>query len=80
VPGYQHKYVEEHAVLNAAVTLDLTPLLGARILGQRSLSLDVHALNLTGLRYETSGYVFDEIPYFYPAATRNVFAALRAEF
>jgi hypothetical protein len=79
-PGYQHKYVEEHAVLNAALTLDLTPLVGARALGQKSLALDVHGLNLTGLRYETAGYVFDEIPYFYPASKRSVFAALRVEF
>jgi iron complex outermembrane receptor protein len=79
-PGYQHKFVEEHAVLNAALTLDLTPLVGTRALAQRSLALDLHALNLTGLRYETSGYVFDEIPYFYPASKRSVFAALRVEF
>ncbi|HET7497145.1 MAG TPA: TonB-dependent receptor [Candidatus Eisenbacteria bacterium] len=80
VQGYQHKFVEEHAVLNAALTLDLTPLVGARALGQKSLALDVHGMNLTGLRYETAGYVFDEIPYFYPASKRSVFAALRVEF
>jgi iron complex outermembrane receptor protein len=79
-PGYQHKFVEEHAVLNGTLTLDLTRITGRRALGERSLALDVHALNLTGLRYETAGYVFDEVPYFYPAATRSVFAALRAEF
>jgi iron complex outermembrane receptor protein len=80
VQGYQHKFVEEHAVLNAALTLDLTPLVGTHALGQKSLALDLHALNLTGLRYETAGYVFDEIPYFYPASKRSVFAALRVEF
>ena len=67
-------------MLNAALTLDLTSLTGARLLGERSLALDVHAQNLTGLRYETAGYVFAEVPYFYPASTRSVFVALRAEF
>jgi iron complex outermembrane receptor protein len=79
-PGYQHKFVEEHAVLNGALTLDLTRLVGSRALGQQALALDVHAMNLTGLRYETSGYVFAEVPYFYPASKRSVFVALRAEF
>jgi iron complex outermembrane receptor protein len=79
-PDYQHKFVEEHAVLNGALTLDLTRLFGSRALGQQALALDVHAMNLTGLRYETSGYVFAEVPYFYPASKRSVFVALRAEF
>jgi outer membrane receptor protein involved in Fe transport len=79
-PGYQHKFVEEHAVLNGALTLDLARLVGSRALGQQALALDVHAMNLTGLRYETSGYVFAEVPYFYPASKRSVFVALRAEF
>jgi iron complex outermembrane receptor protein len=79
-PGYQHKFVEEHAVLNAALTLDLTKITGRRALGERSLALDVHALNLTDLRYETAGYVYAEVPYFYPAAKRSIFVALRAEF
>jgi iron complex outermembrane receptor protein len=79
-PGYQHKFAEEHAVLNGALTLDLTNLVGSRALGQRALALDVHGMNLTGLRYETSGYVFAEVPYYYPASKRSVFIALRAEF
>ena len=37
-------------------------------------------MNLTDLRYETSGYVYAEVPYFYPAATRNFFVSLKAEF
>ena len=79
-PGYQHKFVEEHAVLNGTLTLDLTRLVGSSALAQKALALDVHAMNLTDLRYETSGYVFDEIPYYYPASKRSVFVALRAEF
>jgi iron complex outermembrane recepter protein len=80
MPGHLGKFVEEHAVLNAALTLDLTPLVGTRALGERSLALDVHGMNLTNLRYETSGYVFDEVPYFYPASKRSFFAGVRAEF
>jgi len=68
-PGYQRKRIEEHAILNGMVSY-----------GLRGLSLEVRGMNLTDLRYETAGYVFDEIPYFYPAATRNVFVSLKAEF
>jgi len=74
-PGYQHKRVAGYAVLNAAATLDLGPLTGAR-----ALALEVHAGNLLGKRYETAGYVYDEVPYFFPAAGRNVFVTLKAGF
>jgi hypothetical protein len=37
-------------------------------------------MNLTGLPYETAGYVYAEIPYFYPASGRSVFVALKADF
>ncbi|HEX7078080.1 MAG TPA: TonB-dependent receptor, partial [Candidatus Eisenbacteria bacterium] len=79
-PGYQHKFVEEHAVLNGAVSLDMTAILGTALLGEQRLALDVRGMNLTGLEYETSGYVYAEVPYFYPASTRSVFVSLRAEF
>ena len=52
----------------------------ARAAGVQRLFLEVRGMNLTGLRYETAGYTFDEVPYFYPAATRNVFVSLKAEF
>jgi iron complex outermembrane recepter protein len=80
VPGYQHRYVEQHAVLNGRVSLDLTGLTGFRPFSSSTLALDIHALNLTDLKYETAGYVFFDVPYFIPAAGRNVFASLRAEF
>jgi iron complex outermembrane receptor protein len=79
-PGYQHKYIEEHAILNGLLSLDLNTLTGSRPLDAQTLAIDVHLLNLTGLKYETSGYVFEEIPYFYPASTRSVFVSLRTEF
>lgn len=79
-PGYQRKLIPEHAVLNADLSLDLTALAGRSFLDEERLTLDVRVLNATGLRYETSGYVDSEIPYFYPAARRNVFVGLRAEF
>jgi iron complex outermembrane recepter protein len=77
-PGYQKKLIPEHAVLNANLTLDLTAL--QSFLGARRVTLDFRVLNLTDLHYETSGYVYDEIPYFYPAAGRNAFVSLKAEF
>ena len=76
-PGYQKKLIEEHAILNGLLSLDLG---GFKPLDARRLMLEVRGMNLTGLRYETAGYVFDEVPYFYPAATRNVFVSLKAEF
>jgi hypothetical protein len=79
-PGYQHRHIEQHAVLNGRVSLDLTGLTGFRPFASSVLALDIHALNLTDLKYETAGYVFFDVPYFIPAAGRNVFASLRAEF
>jgi hypothetical protein len=79
-PDYAHLLVEEHAVLNGTLTLDLVRLAGLRPLEASGLSLEVRGMNLTGLKYETAGYVFDGIPYFYPAAERNVFVTLRADF
>jgi len=37
-------------------------------------------MNLTALKYETAGYVFAEVPYFFPASTRSFFVSLKAEF
>ncbi len=79
VPGYQRKRVEANTVLNGALSMKLGGGI-ARGLGAKSLELDLRGFNLTDLRYETAGYVYDEVPYFYPAAGRNVFVSLRAEF
>ena len=79
-PGYQHLFIPEHALLNADVSLDLTSLAGRPWLGANRLSLDARVMNLTGLRYETSGYVYAEVPYFFPAARRSFFLSLTAGF
>jgi len=79
VPGYQRKRVESSTVLNGVATLRLGSAV-ARTLGAKSVDLDVRGFNLTDLRYEMAGYVYAEVPYFYPAARRNVFVSLRAEF
>jgi hypothetical protein len=78
-PGYQAKLVQPSTVLNGALSLDLGRA-AARGLGARSLALDVRGFNLTDLRYETAGYVFAEVPYYYPAGRRSAFVSLRAEF
>ncbi|MBI5837174.1 MAG: TonB-dependent receptor [Candidatus Eisenbacteria bacterium] len=75
VPGYAARIVPGYALLNASATLDLGALAGAR-----GLLLDLRANNLLDRRHETSGYVYGDVPYFYPAATRNVYAAVKAEF
>ncbi|TMQ62867.1 MAG: TonB-dependent receptor [Candidatus Eisenbacteria bacterium] len=79
-PGYQHKFVEAHTLLNATLSLDLARLTRTRPLGAEALALEVHAQNLTDLKYETAGYVYADVPYFYPASGRSVFVSLRAEF
>jgi len=79
-PGYQRKVVLEHAVLNGLLSFELAGAGGFKPLDARRLLLEVRGMNLTGLRYETSGYVYAEVPYFYPAATRNFFVSLKAEF
>ncbi|MBI4365151.1 MAG: TonB-dependent receptor [Candidatus Latescibacteria bacterium] len=80
VPGYQKKLIEEHAVLDGLLAFDLAAITGTRPLDARKILIEIRGMNLTGLRYETSGYVYAEVPYFYPAATRNVFVSLKAEF
>ena len=79
-PGYQRKLIEEHAVVNGALTLDLGEITRSRPLDARRFLLEIRGMNLTNLRYETSGYVYWDTPYFYPAALRNVYAGLKAEF
>lgn len=73
--GYQALQIESHATLNAALSLDLGEFGGAR-----HVTLDLRGNNLADRKYETAGYVFDGVPYFIPAAGRNVFAGLRADF
>jgi len=80
VPGYQHKFIEEHAIVNGALSININALTGSQPLDTQAMALDIHLLNITGLKYETSGYVFDEVPYFYPASTRSVFVSLRTVF
>jgi len=79
-PGYQRKLIEEHAFVNGTLTLDLGEITHSRPLDARRILLEIRGMNLTNLRYETSGYVYAETPYFFPAALRNVYAGLRAEF
>ena len=79
-PGYASLFVEEHAVLNGALNFDLVRLAGFRPFEANGLALEVRGMNLTDLKYETAGYTFAGVPYFYPAAERNVFVTLRADF
>jgi hypothetical protein len=75
-PGYQRKVVQPSTVLNGAVSLDL----GRRPRRVRgaALALDVRGFNrpISATRRRAS----TEVPYFYPAARRNAFVSLRAEF
>jgi len=82
-PGYQKKLIEEHAVLNGLISLDLNGITRRRLLDARALTLEIRSMNLTDLRYETAGYfdpVYTNLPYFIPAATRNIFVSLKADF
>ena len=80
VSGYQKKLIEEHAVLNGTFSLDLGQLTHSRPLDARRVALELHVQNLTGLKYETAGYVYAEVPYFYPASGRSFFLSLKADF
>ncbi len=80
VPGYQQKLIEEHAFVNGTLSLDLGQLTKSRPLDAQRLALELHAQNLTDLKYETAGYVYAEVPYFYPASGRSFFLSLKAEF
>lgn len=72
---YKVRRIESHATLNAAISVDLGGFGGAR-----HVTLDLRGNNLNDKKYETAGYVYDGVPYFIPAAGRNVFAGLRADF
>ena len=74
-PPARDKHIDGHVTLDADVTLDL-----GHVSGVGAASLSVHGGNLTNRRYETSGYVYENVPYFYPAALRNAFATLRVGF
>lgn len=75
-PGYVPKLIEPFTLGELDASLDLDRLLGGR---GRSLRLQLHVDNLFDERYAASGYVYD-VPYFYPAATRNVFVGLTYGF
>lgn len=88
-PGYQSKFIEAHAVLNGMISFDLGAITRTRPFDARSLALQVHAQNLTDLKYETAGYVYKyetakyvyaEVPYFFPASGRSLFVSLKVEF
>jgi iron complex outermembrane receptor protein len=79
VPGYQRKRVEASTVLNGLATVSLGNA-AARSIGAKTIDLDLRGFNLTNLRYESSGYVYAEVPYYYPSALRSFYVSLRAAF
>ena len=78
-PGYQRKRVEASTVLNGVATLGLGNGV-ARSIGAESIDLDLRGFNLTNLRYESAGYVYAEVPYYFPSAMRHFYVSLRAAF
>ena len=75
-PGYVDKLLEPVTLGELQASLDLSALLKGR---GRELRLLAHVENLFDERYAASGYVYG-IPYFYPAATRNVQVGLTYGF
>jgi iron complex outermembrane receptor protein len=73
-PGYVDKTIEPYTLADA----DLSVRLGGRA-GERGLSLELLAANLFDERYSASGYVYGA-PYFYPAATRTLYAGVSVAF
>jgi iron complex outermembrane receptor protein len=67
-PGYVDKTIEPYTLADG----DLAVRLSGRP-GERGLVLELHADNLLDERYSASGYVYGA-PYFYPAATRSLYA------
>ena len=73
-PGYVDKTIEPYTLADA----DLSVRLGGRA-GERGLSLELQAANLFDERYSASGYVYGA-PYFYPAASRTLYAGVSFDF
>jgi iron complex outermembrane recepter protein len=68
--GYVNKLIEPFTLGELQVKLDLSKVVKGH---GRSLALLAHVDNLFDKRYVTSGYVYG-VPYFYPGATRTLYA------
>ena len=73
-PGYVDKTIEPYTLADADLAVRLTGRSGTR-----GLSLELHADNVLDERYNASGYVY-YVPYFYPGATRSLYAGLEYVF
>jgi iron complex outermembrane receptor protein len=73
-PGYVDKAIEPYTLADALLAVRLT---GRP--GERGLAFELHADNLLDERYSASGYVYG-VPYFYPAATRSLYAGFEFLF
>lgn len=80
-PSWEDRTIEPWTSVNAGARWTFP---GA--LGGRALELDVRVNNIFDARYETAGYVdypapaYAPTPVWIPAATRNVFAGVKARF
>jgi iron complex outermembrane receptor protein len=80
-PGYVDKTIAPWATTDAAITWDAHGLFGSH-----DAEIAVRGDNLFDRRYEAAGYVdfpapsYNEVPVWIPAATRSIFASLRASF
>jgi hypothetical protein len=80
-PGYVDKTIEPWTTTDAAITWDARGLFGSH-----DAEIAVRGDNLFDRRYEAAGYVdfpapaYNEVPVWIPAATRSIFASLRASF
>ncbi len=81
VAGYVDKTIEPWSVADASLTWNARGLLGAK-----DAEIVVRGDNLFDRKYEAAGYVdfpapsYNEVPVWIPAATRSVFASVRASF
>jgi iron complex outermembrane receptor protein len=83
VPGYVDKFINPYTVFNAGVTIDLIPILNSKMLNKyfKSFEASLKVNNIFDVLYETTGNVDSYgIPYWIPAAERNMFMNLKIGF
>ena len=86
-PGYVDKVINAYTVFNAGLSFDVIPVFGTGVTGKsvsrfvRSLELSMKVNNIFDKLYETTGSVDSYgIPYWIPAADRNLFFNVKVGF
>jgi len=77
-PGYVDKVIRPYTVVNAGLSLNIARFIDQKVFTK--LELNFKANNIFDVLYETSGSISGGVPYWIPAATRNIYGELKIGF